>query len=144
MKFGKILCLFVFLSISSLSLCIKHHLRADASNLVSNNMLEFKDSTNNNAESTKVLVMEDVIKAKPTSIISKSGADTRFKERESMERSKLLITLVERNMESPVIIRAPATDRNFEDVRKRVASLSRQTISNTDGFNTIYKNHKVV
>ena len=90
MKFGKILSfylfIYIFIQVSSLKLNLRSNNNlATANNM--NNMIDFKDTTNN-VQTGKVPVLESVIQAKPTSIISKTNGNTRFKEAESLERSK--------------------------------------------------------
>ena len=46
-------------------------------------------------------------------------------------------------METPVIIRKSSSDSTFNDIKTRVAMNTPQTISNSDGFDSIYKDHKV-
>ena len=45
-------------------------------------------------------------------------------------------------MESPVIIKKSAVDPTFQDIRQRVATETPQAISNTEGFDAIYRDHK--
>lgn len=86
MKFKKILFIYFFFYICFTVNSFKLNLRSGTALLNSNNLMDFKDSTNN-IKPSKVSVLEDVIQAKPTAIISKSNENTRFKEKESLERS---------------------------------------------------------
>jgi uncharacterized protein (UPF0216 family) len=142
MKFIQILSTCLIFNIFVLTLSLRVNLRAGNHVHNANNMLDFQDSANN-ALPSKKSVLEDVIQAKPTSIVSKSNENTRFKERETLDRSKISSKTVERNMESPVIIKATPADSTFEDVKHRVAMDTPQSITNTEAFDAIYKDHKV-
>ena len=87
MKFCKILFVYLFIYLSTTAYSAKLNLRNAVHN--GNNMLEFKDTTNN-IQPTKTGVLEDVIQSKATSIIAKSDENVRFKEREALERSNNL------------------------------------------------------
>lgn len=45
-------------------------------------------------------------------------------------------------METPVIIKASPVEPTFQDVRKRVAMDTPQTITNNEAFDVVYKDHK--
>lgn len=141
MKFGKILSLYLFFFICFSANSAKVNLRAHNHVQNSNNMMDFKDTSNNIQPSTDKK-MEDIIHAKSTTVISKSNENTRFKESESLE-SINIIEKVEKNMETPVMIRKSSGDISYQDVRHRVAMDTAQTVTNNDAFNAIYKDHNV-
>lgn len=85
MKFVPILVCLVIFGLLASCLTVKFNLRSHNSHKNGNNMMDFKDATNND-NPTRVTTLEDVIIAKPTTILAKSNENTRFKERESLER----------------------------------------------------------
>ena len=141
MKFGKIVSLYLFVYISIITNSTKLKLRSNYNLSNLNNKIEFIDMTN----TLKPLlpnIMENVINSKSKNIILKTGENARFIETENLD-SKIYNNLVEKNMETPVIIRKSSSDSTFNDIKTRVAMNTPQTISNSDGFDAIYKDHKV-
>lgn len=103
----------IFIQISSLK-----------ANLRSNEEISFSSSTEKNE---KPSVMENIFAAKSVGVTTNPA---RFKES------------LQSNYENPVIVNSNR-DRTFEDITSRVASGTKQSISNSDAFDVAYKDRKV-
>ena len=143
MKFGKILSLYLFLHIFIIAKPLKLNLRLNNNISSLNTIIELKKEKTNISNLSLPNLIENVTNQKSSNIVSKSSESTRFKETEMLESKIIRFNLVEKNMETPVIIRKTSRDSTFHDIQNRVAMDTPQTISNSEGFDAIYKDHEV-
>merc|ERR1712032_1047666 len=105
-----------------------------------NQVLMFK-SENKNAHKTKLTVLENIFTSKPvgvTASYSIDGVEKNLRKDQSPNQK-----IPNENMEAPIYRKdiAPAYQADF-DVLGRVASASTPTVSNEQGYNAIYPDHK--